>query len=185
MYKKRGFTSFEFYFVMVVIGVIVLVGLQRYLHLAEQVQRFSFEVLAKNFSTAVYNARSQWLIQHQEKLNRNIIDLSGVSIQMSEQGWPMSAAGKAAVSNTTADSKPAPAVSLYSCHQLWLNLLQNPEPISFAGGDAFGTRKYHLLITVAGGCRYQLYVDKSNQYYFDYLPSTGQVIIHTPAELRK
>ena len=185
MHNTLGFTKFEFYFVMIVIGLVVLVGVHRYVQLTEQVQRFSFEVLAKHFSTAVYNARLQWLIRHPEKLNKNIVDLGGVTIQMSGKGWPLSATNKAVINKTVVNSNPVSAVSVHSCHQLWLNLLQNPKPISYAGGDAFGSRTYHLIVTPTGNCRYHLYSDKSNQYYFDYLPDTGQVIIHTPAENKK
>ncbi|MES2674846.1 MAG: hypothetical protein V4660_11450 [Pseudomonadota bacterium] len=176
MHKKTGFTRFEFYIVMIVIGLVVLVGIQRYFQLTEQVQRFSFEALARHFNAAVYNARSQWFIRHQENLNNNIVDLSGIKIQMSEQGWPLSVAGELPISETN----PAQTASLLSCIQLWQNLLQNPQPISYAGGDDFGSRPYHLVLTQAGECRYQLFVKNSNQYYFDYSPKTGQVRIHTP-----
>jgi hypothetical protein len=181
MYNKHGFTSFEFYIVMIVIGLLVLVGLQRYFQLAEEVQRFRFEALARHFSTAVYNARSQWFIRHQEKMNNNIVDLSGIKIQMSQQGWPLFVADGNAVA--VIDSEQA--ASLHSCMQLWQSLLQNPQPISYSGGDAFGSRPFHLVITQAGECRYQLFVENSNQYYFDYSPKTGQVRIHTPVAEKK
>ncbi len=167
-YNKQGFTSFEFYFVMVVISLLVVVGIQRYLQLAEQIQRFSFETLAKNFSTSVTNAHSQWFIRHQEQSNENIVDLAGVNIQMSEQGWPMSVVGISSVQVS----------SLQSCHQLWMHLLQDAKPISYDGGDAFGSHPYHLSLSEEGKCRYQLIVDKSIQVFFDYFQDTGQVVIH-------
>ena len=52
MKKTLGFTSFEFYFVLSVIGIIVLVAMQRYVYLAEETKRLSFEVVAKHFNAS-------------------------------------------------------------------------------------------------------------------------------------
>ncbi len=181
MYNKHGFASFEFYFVMVVISLLVVVGIHRYLQLAEEVQRFSFEALAKNFSTAIYNAHEQWFIRHQDPVYENIVDLSGEKIHMSEQGWPLSVVDD----NAAADASPVQTASIRSCVQLWMHLLQNPKPISYVGGDAFGTRAYHLSLTETGECRYQLLVKNTIQVFFDYSPTTGQVVIHSQVERKK
>ncbi len=180
MYLRRGFSSFEFYFVMVVIGLLMLVGIQRYFQLAEQVQRFSFEVIAQHFNTSVYGARAQWYIQQQNKIARDIVNLSGTNIFMNAEGWPLTALREDVVSEL--DEINLPPVSVETCYQLWLHLLQNPAPISYAGGEPFGSRPYHLSVTTAGDCRYQLFFEDSNQYYFDYAPKTGHVRVHTPVK---
>lgn len=171
MKADGGFSSFEFYFVMVVIGLIMLIGLQRYYQLAEQVQRFRFEVIAQHFNTAVYNFRTQWMLAKADGTQQSIIKLEGVDVYFSDSGWPLSVVKNGVVLSST---------SITTCYQLWMTLLQNPAPISFAGGDAYGSRAYHLSLTNEGFCRYQLVTDIKDEYYFDYSSMTGQIIIHTP-----
>ncbi len=100
---------------------------------------------------------------------------------MNQQGWPVSVVAEHPISETNSEQ----TANLHSCIQLWQNLLQNPQPISYSGGDVFGSRPYHLVLTQAGECRFQLFVKNSNQYYFDYSPKTGQVRIHTPVAIKK
>ena len=171
MKRKAGFSSFEFYFVMVVIGIIMLIGLQRYFQLAEDVKRFSFEVLAQHFNTAVYNFHTQWILAQVGGERKNFIKLEGVDVYFSDKGWPLSVEKNGNVLSST---------SIASCYQLWMSLLQNPAPISFPGGDAYGTRVYHLSLSPEGLCRYHLVTDITDEYYFDYSSMTGQIIIHTP-----
>jgi hypothetical protein len=171
MKKKAGFSSFEFYFVMVVIGLIMLIGLQRYLQMAEDVKRFSFEVLARHFNTSVYNFHTQWFLAKAKGEPKNPITLEGVDVQFSDTGWPLSVQKNGVILSST---------SITSCYQLWMTLLQNPQPISFDGGDAYGSRAYHLSLSPEGFCRYQLVTDIKDEYYFDYSSMTGQIIIHTP-----
>lgn len=171
MKKNIGFSSFEFYFVMVVIGLIMLIGLQRYFQMAEDVKRFSFEVLAQRFNTAVYNFHTQWILAQADGERKNTLKLEGVDVQFSDKGWPLSVQKNGVVISST---------SITTCYQLWMTLLQNPAPISFPGGDAYGSRVYHLSLSTEGLCRYQLVTDIKEEYYFDYSSMTGQIIIHTP-----
>lgn len=171
MKKKAGFSSFEFYFVMVVIGIIMLIGLQRYFQLAEDVKRFSFEVLAQHFNTAVYNFHTQWMLAQAGGERKDSLKLEDVDVQFSDKGWPLSVQKNGVILSST---------SITTCYQLWMTLLQNPAPISFPGGDIYGSRVYHLSLSPEGLCRYQLITDIKEEYYFDYSSKTGQIIIHTP-----
>ncbi len=170
MKKTLGFTSFEFYFVMSVIGIIVLVATQRYLQLAEETKRLSFEVVAKHFNASVYNHHARWLIaQKQTKVFQ--LDVDGLDVQFSPQGWALAVAN-----NNTQTSD----VSSASCLSLWNNLLQNPPSISYEGGDPYGSRVYHLEILPEGGCRFELVTARPKEFYFDYMPFSGKVIFHSP-----
>jgi MSHA pilin protein MshB len=170
MKKTLGFTSFEFYFVMSVIGIIVLVAMQRYLQLAEETKRLSFEVVAKHFNASVYNHHARWIMaQQQTKTFR--LEVDGLDIQFSPQGWAL-----AVINNNTKISD----VSLASCLSLWNNLLQNPPSISYDGGDPYGSRAYHLSVPQEGACRYELITEYPGEFYFEYAPLSGRIIFHTP-----
>lgn len=171
MKKNLGFTSFEFYFVMSIIGIIVLVAMQRYLQLAEETRRLSFEVVAKHFNASVYNHHARWIMaQQQTKTFR--LDVDGLDIQFSLQGWPL-----AVITNKSQTS----GVSVASCLSLWNNLLQNPPSISYDGGDPYGSRIYHLSLShEANTCRFELITEHSEEFYFEYAPLSGSVTFHTP-----
>jgi hypothetical protein len=189
MHKNNGASSFEFYVVMVAISVVVLVAIQRYTQLAEQVQVFSFEVLAQRFGTAVYNLRAKWFLHQQDARYNNVIVVDGVGFLISEQGWPLSVVDAKSQENAAAvlvqPRTKTDRIGVNDCYQLWMNLLQNPEQISYAGGDAYGTRPYHLTLTPRGTCRYQLYPVSSNSIDFEYSPISGQVITHKTASMNK
>jgi hypothetical protein len=171
MKKNLGFTSFEFYFVMSAIGLVVLVGLQRYLQLAEETQRFSFEVIAKHFNASVYNHHARWIMAQQQQTKVSELTVENIKIQFSPQGWPVSIAAQ----------EPEPKIaSLKGCLSLWNNLLQNPPSISYEGGDAYGTRAYHLSFSPEANCRFEFITDYPAEFYFDYEPLSGKVMFHSP-----
>lgn len=170
MKKNIGFTSFEFYFVMAAIGLVVLVGIQRYFRLAEDTQKFSFELLAQHFSTSVYNMHSEWILLQQASDHKKIAMINGNTFRFTDDGWPLGFS-KSVVNDE---------VVLAGCRDLWLSLLQNPEPISFYGGDPYGSRRYNLLLTQDHNCRFEMLTQKPQEYYFDYSPKTGQLLIHIP-----
>ena len=174
MKKMLGFTSFEFYFVMSVIGIIVLVAMQRYLQLAEETKRLSFEVVAKHFNASVYNHHARWIMA-QQQIKTFRLEVDGLDIQFSPQGWPLAANNNTKVSD----------VSLVSCLSLWNNLLQNPPSISYEGGDPYGSRAYHLEVLhlevlPERSCRFEMVTERPSEFYFDYMPFSGKVIFHSP-----
>ena len=175
MKKEFGFTSFEFYLVISVIGIIMLVGLQRYWQLAEQTQRLAFEVQSQHFSTAIYNLRAKWMLSLQFPEQKNIVEVEGHRFQFSREGWPLAEAG---TKNEDDD------IDIPACAFLWQSLQQNPLPISYQGGDAYGSRVYHLSLTAEKSCRFEFITEKPAEYYFDYSPKTGQVILHSPASAK-
>ncbi len=170
MKKNLGVTRFEFFFVMVAIGLIVSVGMQRYSQLAEETKRLNFEVIANNFNAAVYNHHARWIVAQQQSTKLSRINIDGVEFQFSAQGWPLS---------IFADTAPAIPTQIQNCLSLWNNLLQNPPPISYNNENLSQSFTYHLSITPEGNCRYKLLTPQLPEYYFDYAPSIGKVTIFT------
>ena len=170
MKKNLGFTSFEFYFVMSVIGIIVLVAMQRYVQLAEETRRLSFEVVAKHFNAAVYNNHARWIVAQQHTKTFRL-KLDGVDIQFSPQGWPLA---------VLTNEPMVAGVSVNSCLSLWQSLLQNPPSISYYGGDPYGSRHYHLSLSLENACRFELITEQPGQFYFEYAPYFGKVLFFTP-----
>jgi hypothetical protein len=177
MKHSRGFSSFEFYIVMAVIGLIALLGMQRYLRLAEETQRLSFEVLAQNFSTSVYNLHAYWTLEKSLTGRVDTALVQGMTVYFSEAGWPMSALPVKAPTPLDQSSRQVEGavVTLESCRSLWFALLQDAEALSLAGGEAYGARKYHLSLTPDRQCRFESIQKASENYYFDYSPVTGRV----------
>lgn len=170
MKKNLGFTSFEFYFVMSVIGLILIVGIQRYYRLAEETQRLSFEILAQNFSASVFNHRARWIMAQQSPNRPFQLVVENSVIQFSLQGWPI-----AVDSNDYKNEK----VTVAGCLSLWNAFLQNPPAISVAGGDSYGSRQYHLSVTNDRKCRFELVTPQPKGFYFEYSPLSGQVKTYT------
>jgi len=172
MMTLRGFRIFEFFIVAAVIGVIVSAGISRYLELGRETRRIGFELLSHNFTTAVANARVHWLIQKMNGSARAYLDMEGVPLYMSPTGWP--ASGERKVASIERD------LTAGDCLLLWQNLLQNPSPVSLEGTQARGERRYHIRLAAAGVCRYELVTEVFESHYFDYLPTTGQVVLNVP-----
>lgn len=172
MKKNLGFSSFEFYFVVSVIGLVLIVGIQRYYKLAEQIQHLSLEILAQNFNAAVYSNRARWLIAQQSPERVQLssekkyqLDIENSVVQFSVQGWPIAVIKDHNVAKVTEST----------CLSLWNTFLQNPPPISYAGDKPYGSHKYHLTVTEDGLCRFELVTPTPGEFYFDYSPVTGQV----------
>jgi len=167
MKKLAGYTSFEFYVVVTVIGLIVLVGVQHYSRLAAQTQQLSFEVLARNFSASVFNLHARWLMSKQASFMSTSTTIDASTVQFTPEGWPLAVGMKNLVT---------PSVS--SCLSLWQSLLQNSPPISYAGGDAYKSHSYHLTITPEKHCHFEFITARPNEYFFEYSPLSGQVLIN-------
>ena len=172
MRKNLGFTRFEFYFVIATVGLIISVGIQRYLQLAEETKRLNFEVIAKNFNAAVYNHHARWIMAQQQKTNISELNIDGFKFQFSALGWPLSITAQGAT------EKPD---SIKNCLSLWNNLLLSPPSISYNSGTSSRAFTYHLSLTPEGNCRFELITDQPQEYYFDYAPTNGKVTIYTPS----
>ncbi len=161
MKKSLGFSSFEFYFVVSVIGLILIVGIQRYFRLAEETQRLSFEILANNFSSVVYTHRARWLMAQQSSEKTDQLKIDDRIVQFSSEGWPVAVDGV------------SQQINIPACLSLWNSFLQPPPLISFTNGEPYGAHQYHLSVTVDGKCRFESVNPKG--FYFEYSPSSGQV----------
>jgi len=170
MKKTLGFTSFEFYFVMSIIGILVLIATQRYLQLAEETKRLTFEAVAKNFNAAVYNHHARWIMAQQQAKTFQL-NVDGLDIQFSPHGWPLAVLTKEPL---------AAGVSVNSCLSLWNSLLQNPPSISYYDGGPYGSRRYHLSLSLENACRFELITEQPGEFYFEYAPYFGRVLFFTP-----
>lgn len=164
MKKNLGFSSFEFYFVVSVIGLILIVGFQRYYALLDETRRLSFEVLAQNFSAAVYSQRAHWIVAQQTNGPKLQLEIDGLQVQFSEEGWPQSVDVHGPVEQVPPISK---------CLSLWIHFLQNAPLMSVEMSSRQDAPYYFLSVTQNNSCRYH-WVDKNqNGFYFEYSPSTG------------
>lgn len=166
MKKSLGFSSFEFYFVMVVIGVILLFGIQRYNKLADETHRLSFEVLAQNFSAAVYAHHARWITSQQVSDSNAVIEVDNKRIQFSREGWPLGA---------DLQDFTSVQITLPGCFSLWGVFLQNAPAISVFTHELPNTHPYQLKLTSEGNCRYEWTAPNNRKFYFEYSPTTGSV----------
>ncbi|RYY75995.1 MAG: hypothetical protein EOO52_00225 [Gammaproteobacteria bacterium] len=167
MNKHLGLTRFEFFFVMSAIGILMLVALGRYQALAEETRRVSFEVIVNNFSAAIYNHHARWITAQQSQQDGSSLVIDGHHIYFSPTGWPIAALVENNIVNP---------LSITTCLSLWQHLLQNPPLISFTGGDAYGTQKYHLSLIENKICRYEYVSDPPQKLFLDYQPTNGKIV---------
>lgn len=182
MTAGRGFRVFEFLVVSVIIGVLVLVAINRYEALGRETRRLGFELLAHNFTAAVAGVRAHWFIQGQPK----VTSVDGEQILMSTTGWPSGivtrAATRALVTQRANTNLNANQKQVEICWQLWETLLQNPSPTTLEGQQQRGEQRYHISWVENEFCRYELVTKRLNSHYFDYSPKTGQVLLHVPVQ---
>jgi len=171
---RRAHRRYEFLLVTAVIGVVALVGIDRYLELGRDTRRMGFELLAHHFTTAVAGVRVQWLIQKAQTGERRFIELDGSRIFFSPAGWP------AGIDQDFVSVKDDLVAA--DCLKLWQVLLQNPSPASLEGTQVRGSRRYHIRLPAPGICRYELVTRVTGSLYFDYSPVSGQIIITVPTE---
>lgn len=184
---RRGFRMFEFLLVVCIFGVIVLVGVSRYLELGRETRRLGFELLAHHYTTAVAGVRARWLIQggSHPSVEFNGVEFEGIHVRLSPEGWPIDAEHPTE-KNSEESSEKTNGVegdqSSARCLRLWRALLQNPMPASLEGGEQRGERRYHITEVDRYVCRYELVTKESGPYYFDYSAKTGQVLIQVPPQ---
>ena len=175
MIKYSGLGRFEFFVVSVVISIIVLVAMGRYMTLAQEARTLSFELMSHHFMTAAVNAKTQWLLTvvNQGKVQANNFSITTEvgSLYFTEKGWPLS---------ENPERAGAVEPNLADCYRLWVFLLQPPEAISIQGEASYASQKYHVSL-VPNGCRYFLATDENKQFYFDYLPKDGRVLLSESA----
>lgn len=192
-YSGRERRRYEFFIVAVVIGLVMLVGIDRYLELGRETRRIGFELLAHHFATAVAGVRVQWLLNKTHARNRgetnSHVELNGFRFYMSEGGWPAQVVHdeekKDSEDNRQKDEQQEDEqqevqLTAADCLKLWQALLQNPPQASVEGMQARGSQRYHIRLLEDGICRYERVFKGVNNIYFDYASSNGQVTINGP-----
>ncbi len=162
MKRNLGFSSFEFYLVVSIIGLIFIVGVHRYEKLAEETQRLSFELLAHNFSAGVYNYRARWIIAQQSAEQNHQININNEMILFSNSGWPIA----------VNPQQNAAIPSVPGCISLWNTFLQDPPQLATANIQT-KTSHYRIILTNEKKCRFEYM--KYKNLYFEYSPITGEV----------
>lgn len=169
--KQLGFSSFEFYFVVSIVGLIFLFGVERYKKLAEETRHLSFEILAQNFSAAVYSQHARWIIAQQSPDKLDTLKFENMFVHFSAEGWPVAVGPK----------EPGLTLSLSGCGSLWNSFLQKPPAIAFEGKQNQEFREYNVALTDGNQCRYEWLMPDGRHFYFEYSPTSGQVKTFPPA----
>lgn len=168
MKNSRGFSSFEFYFVMAVIGLVLLAGIHAYNTLAKEAQRLSFEALAHNFSAAVYGERIRWIISQPNPDSPLILEGEGRDLFFSQTGWPIAVDRK----NLAAE------VSVAGCASLWYAFLPKAPALDGTADQLGGTSAYSVVLTPHHTCRYEWQTPHQGRFHFEYVPHTGETKIN-------
>lgn len=179
MIKGYSKGRYEFFVVLIAISIVVLFAFDRYQGLANSARDLGFEIISHHFMKGAADARVQWLLQPGSATapNKNNFSLAigNQKIYFSPQAWPASI-------NPIVGEHFKPTVA--DCYGLWMALLQNPAPISQEGKDDFGSRQYHVSVK-ENACRY-LYLHDGDveEYYFDYFPLDGWLVLSVPNHKR-
>lgn len=165
MAQVNNRARFEKYVAATVIAVVVLVAIDRYTKMANDVEIFRLKIISHHFSTAAANYRSEFLISKISKKNQNPENgllVSGRIVFATDQGWPASVTN--GINSTFRPNDD-------DCYQLWKLLLVNPAPI--APGEFGSVAEEYRAFSIDGACRYQL---SSQRVFFEYFPLSGQVL---------
>jgi hypothetical protein len=137
------------------------------------------ETQARNFAGVIQGARADWLLEkHPETIStepgsKHSVNLDGTRIYVNEMGWP---ANSSAELDSSSDSQTAA-----ECYELWFGMMSNPQPVSVEGltsiGGSKGQQRYHISV-IDTVCRYELVSEPGVNYYFDYAPRTGKILIN-------
>lgn len=174
MNNRRGWNRFEWLLLVSAVGLVMLVGISRYIDLAREGRKVGFEVLAHNFTAAVSLTRAQWILQNAAEGRHEYLHADKTVIYFNSSGWPFAA-------EVISDAKPSNGNDAVNCLQLWEILLQNSEAATVEGQSARGERRYHITSLNDHGCRYELVTKNLNSHFFDYDSQTGRVRLSVPA----
>lgn len=176
MTNQRGWSRFEGLIVASAIGLIMLVGISRYIDLARDTRRVGFELLAHNFSAAVAMTRVQWLLKISSDGQTEYLVAGDKNLYLNAEGWPV------ATEPVSSESSTNGKIPVRQCYQLWQVMLQNPESATLEGRDTRGKRRFHISSIGKGACRYELVTKDPGSHFFDYFPATGQIILSVPVQ---
>jgi hypothetical protein len=175
--KTYSLGRFEIFVVVAAISIVAIVAMARYGNLAKDARNLQFELIAHHFMTGAANTRTQWLLAQiahkgmaEEGKARLLI--GGHSIFFSTQGWPLG------VTPVTLETEPP---LLENCYQLWMLLLQNPAPLAMQGMGGAKGHDYQVS-QVGSACRYSLIDSENGDYYFDYFPWEGRMLLTLPEQ---
>lgn len=181
--SQLAFSLFELILVIVIVGLLAAAAVKYYMDLREEALRTAVQTQARNFAGAIQMARADWLTKQPPEFvptrpgQKISLDLDGTLIYVNEWGWP---ANTSAELDSSSDSQTAA-----ECHELWVGLMQNPQPATVEGlsGSAGekGQHRYHISANAAK-CRFEAIDGPWPAYYYEYDLKTGKVTIDASLE---
>ncbi|MBI47965.1 MAG: type II secretory pathway, pseudopilin PulG [Marinobacter sp.] len=97
--KEKGFTLIELVMVIVILGILAAFALPRFADLGNEARTATVEGAAGAVKSAASIAHAQWLADGNSATS---VDLDGVTVAMSTEGYPDSVAATATPSGITA-----------------------------------------------------------------------------------
>jgi hypothetical protein len=175
--KTYSLGRFEIFVVVAAISIVAVVAIARYVSLAKDARNLQFELIAHHFMTGAANTRTQWLLKQithkgiAEEQAMNLV-IGEHLVYFSAQGWPLGV--------IAAENENEPPL-LENCYQLWMLLLQNPAPLAKNESGAAGGAEYQVA-QAGRACRYSMRETEAGEYYFDYFPAEGRMLLTLPAQ---
>ena len=146
MKKQQGFTIIELVIVIIILGLLAVTALPRLLDTTDQAREASVEGVAGSFASAVGLVRAEWELAGRPSGNNNIT-YDGVSIEVSDNGYPLASPDDNGV-NSNGDN-----MTTANCQQVF-NAIMSQAPTNIAQGGTYAGERY--LVNAGDDCVYTL-----------------------------
>lgn len=168
-YSAIGHSRFEFYFVLALIGFVLLIGIQRYSQLVSDVKVNQFYLIADRFSSGVSQSHVEWFLTTQTaiKVDRN-------ELVYSSKGWPADLQSRGATYGREL-SKIDRLTSNMACKALLFHFVPDITFASLDGVEGQVENKLHILLKSAHECRFQTQDKFGQKLWFDYDIQSGVI----------
>lgn len=148
MKKQQGFTLIELVIVVIILGLLGAAAVPRFLDATDDARDSSVEGVAGGFASAVGLVRAEWELAGRPSGNNNI-SYDGISMDVSDTGYPVSLAGN---ESTAADTDAA------DCEQVFASIMQS-APTTAKEAETYNGERYLVDKNTTGLCQYVLAQD--------------------------
>ena len=167
--RKLGYSLLEFLVVMVVISLLIYAGFEVYIKQIESSREKALAFQASTFMRMVSNIHAYGV-----GANQDAVHLLKRTVYLNKNGYPANTTKNLSAStrNQTAEE----------CGQLWRAFFQTLEKYNEHQNEV-----ENLSISVKNNdfCRYDLYPQDADTYFFDYYYKTGEVLVGRPGTNNK